>query len=225
MNCQAMTHWSQELPNLDAPIGYALKRPLDVVGALFLLTFFSPLMIFLSMLIRMSSPGPALFAQQRVGLHARPFTFYKFRTMNTQCDDTVHREYVSHFIQGSDGSPTTAFKLQSDPRVTQVGRWLRKTSLDELPQLFNVLRGDMSLVGPRPALPYEVAQYQPWHMQRLRRAKPGLTGLWQVEGRSRVPFEDMVRMDLHYASNCSLWGDLKLLARTVAVVWRGSGGV
>ena len=223
-----MTHWFQELPHLDAPIGYALKRPLDVVGALLLLALFSPLMLCLSALIRMSSPGPALFAQQRVGLQARPFTFYKFRTMKTHCDDNVHREYVSRFIQGrdpADAALTPTFKLQSDPRVTRIGRWLRKTSLDELPQLFNVLRGDMSLVGPRPALPYEVAQYQPWHLQRLVRAKPGLTGLWQVEGRSRVPFEDMVRMDLHYASNCSLWGDLKLLARTVAVVWRGSGGV
>lgn len=136
-----MTHWTQELLHLDASIGYWLKRPLDVVGAFLLLVLLSPLMLLLSVLIRMSSPGPALFAQQRVGLNARPFTFYKFRTMKTQCDDTVHRQYVSHFIQGSDAATHQTFKLQSDPRVTGIGRWLRKTSLDELPQLFNVLRG------------------------------------------------------------------------------------
>ena len=234
----AYTHPSQQREP-----GYALKRLLDVAGAMLGLGLLWPVMACVALVVRLTSKGPVLFRQQRLGLYAQPFTFYKFRTMTCDADDRLHREYVSQFIQGqAANSPSerrksgtngqtveglsgpTVYKLKQDPRITPIGRWLRKSSLDELPQLFNVLRGDMSLVGPRPPIAYEVAQYEPWHMQRLMEAKPGITGLWQVEGRSRVPFDDMVRMDLHYARTCSLWGDLKLLARTVAVVLRGAGG-
>lgn len=237
MNWCAMTHSTQVSPHRSAPepihpagldpsgrIGYGLKRPLDVALSLTLLILSSPVLMLIAILVRLTSDGPALFRQQRLGLDARPFTFYKFRTMRTGADERIHQDYVRSFIEGQPNSVGTPFKLQSDPRITPLGQWLRKTSLDELPQLFNVLRGDMSLVGPRPPLAYEVAQYQPWHMQRLTVAQPGVTGLWQVEGRSRVPFDEMVRMDLRYASTCSLWGDLMLLLRTVLVVFRGLGG-
>jgi lipopolysaccharide/colanic/teichoic acid biosynthesis glycosyltransferase len=206
------------------PPGYALKRPFDVMGAMILLVLLSPLLALIAVLVRATSKGPALFHQERLGWNAQPFTFYKFRTMTAQADERLHQDYVHAFIHGSPNPSSNVYKIQNDPRVTPLGHWLRKTSLDELPQLFNVLRGDMSLVGPRPPLAYEVAQYQPWHMQRLLQARPGMTGLWQVEGRSRVTFDDMVRMDLLYASTCSFLGDLRLLARTIGVVVHGSGG-
>lgn len=211
--------------------GYALKRSLDVVGAVLAIALFSPVMLMVAAMVKLGSPGPAIFRQQRLGQGGAAFTFYKFRSMRTDADDGIHRQYVAQLINAPDaqaamagGAPAT-FKLAADPRITPIGRFIRRTSIDELPQLFNVLRGDMSLVGPRPPLAYEVAQYRPWHLRRILAGKPGLTGLWQVEGRSRVPFDDMVRMDLRYRRECSLRLDLKILCKTVLVVLRCKGAV
>src|SRR5439155_21194199 len=151
--------------------------------------------------VKLSSPGPVFFRQVRVGQLMKRFTIFKFRTMSIAADHTIHHEFVSRFIQASDAARPPAdtsglFKIANDPRVTAVGRFLRKTSLDELPQLWNVLRGDMSLVGPRPPIPYEVDQYKSWHRRRLLEAKPGITGLWQVTGRSRTTFDERVRLDI-----------------------------
>ncbi len=151
----------------------------------------------------------------------------KFRTMEWGADQRLHHEFVSWFIKAGDQAHSPGnnelFKLTNDQRITPVGRMLRKTSLDELPQLWNVVRGDMSLVGPRPPLPYELAQYKPWHRRRVLEAKPGITGLWQVAGRSRTTFDEMVRLDLRYARRCSLWTDIKILLATPAAVISGKG--
>ncbi len=204
--------------------GYPLKRALDVIGAFLALVLLSPLMLVVALIIKLTSRGPAIFRQQRIGQGGAPFTFYKFRSMRTDNDDRVHREYVASLI---DGQPTSngeaaglagEFKMKTDPRVTAIGRFIRKTSIDEIPQFWNVLKGDMSLVGPRPPVPYEADRYKAWHRRRVFELKPGLTGIWQVEGRSRVSFDDMVRMDLRYLRECSLVFDLKILVRTVMVV-------
>jgi lipopolysaccharide/colanic/teichoic acid biosynthesis glycosyltransferase len=170
------------------------------------------------------------FRQSRVGQHGKLFTMLKFRTMMVHADDAIHKQFVSQLIKGAapaggDPSKETPFKIVNDPRVTPVGHLLRKTSLDELPQLWNVLRGDMSLVGPRPPLMYEVEQYRPWHYRRVLEAKPGITGLWQVSGRSRTTFDDMVRLDLRYAKDCSAWTDIKILLATPKAVILGKGAV
>ncbi len=202
------------------------KRCLDVAASLILLVLFSPVALAISVAIRLTSPGPVLFRQVRIGRRGEPFTMLKFRTMHVNGDDKVHRDYVTWFIRSSAGQPRTGrevFKLTNDPRVTQVGRILRKTSLDELPQFWNVLRGEMSLVGPRPPLPFEVEQYQPWHRRRVLEAKPGVTGPWQVHGRSRTTFDEMVRIDLHYARTHSLWTDIKILAATPRAMLTGKG--
>ena len=211
--------------------GYALKRTLDVVGALFALIVLSPVMLAVALAVGLGSRGPIIFRQTRVGKGGAPFTFYKFRSMVNGGNDAIHRDFVANLIQSA-AEPTPAgddepvlYKIKADPRVTRVGRFIRRTSLDELPQLFNVLKGDMSLVGPRPPLPYELAQYQPWHLRRILTLKPGITGLWQVEGRSRVSFNEMVRMDLRYIRECSLATDLSLLVRTVRVVLHCEGAV
>ena len=203
--------------------GYRGKRALDVLGALVALVLLSPLMLIVTLLIRLTSPGPAVFRQTRIGQGGTPFTMYKFRSMRTDIDDSAHREFVASLIDGkvqpSNGDKTAAaFKIKSDPRVTAIGRLIRKTSIDELPQFYNVLRGDMSLVGPRPPVQYEADKYKAWHRRRVFEMKPGLTGIWQVEGRSRVTFDDMVRMDLRYLQHCSLRFDLGILLRTVGVV-------
>ena len=215
----------------DHQAGYALKRTLDVVGALFALIVLSPVMLAVALAVGLGSRGPVIFRQTRVGKGGVPFTFYKFRSMVTGGNDAIHREFVANLIKtaadptpASDDEPVL-YKIKADPRVTRVGRFIRRTSLDELPQFFNVLKGDMSLVGPRPPLPYELAQYQPWHLRRILALKPGITGLWQVEGRSRVSFNDMVRMDLRYIRECSLATDLSLLVRTVRVVLHCEGAV
>jgi lipopolysaccharide/colanic/teichoic acid biosynthesis glycosyltransferase len=178
--------------------------------------------------VKLTSRGPILFRQERVGQYGRKFSFLKFRSMYTACDDTVHREFTKQFISNIDGgteshSVQKSYKLVADKRVTRVGHFLRRTSLDELPQFLNVLKGEMSLVGPRPPLPYEVENYHTWHRARLLAAKPGITGLWQVRGRSRVKFDDMVRMDLRYANSWSLWLDVKILLETPLAVFSGSG--
>jgi lipopolysaccharide/colanic/teichoic acid biosynthesis glycosyltransferase len=171
------------------------------------------------------------FRQQRVGQHGKAFTFLKFRSMYAGNDPNVHREYVTQLIAGqaqrhpanSNGNGAGVYKLTSDSRITSVGAFLRRTSLDELPQLLNVLRGEMSLVGPRPAIPYEVAAYQTWHRRRVLEVKPGITGLWQVNGRSRIKFDEMVRLDLRYAKTWSPWLDVKILLRTPRAVLVGEG--
>jgi exopolysaccharide biosynthesis polyprenyl glycosylphosphotransferase len=208
---------------------YTLKRSLDVAGAIVALLLLSPLMLAIAIAVVVTSRGPVIFKQARLGKRGVPFTFYKFRSMYCNADDQVHRDYVAKLIageeeavnQGSDAKPH--YKMKDDPRITRVGRLIRKTSMDELPQLFNVLRGDMSLVGPRPPLPYEAEKYQSWHLRRVLEVKPGITGLWQVDGRSKTSFDEMVRMDLRYTRHCSLALDLKILLKTVKVVLRGDG--
>lgn len=207
--------------------GYPAKRCLDIAGALFAIVLLSPLMLLVAAAIALTSRGPVIYKQTRLGRGGVPFTFYKFRSMVANVDDGIHREYVSGVIRGTaqahgapDGVP---YKLQSDPRVTRIGRLIRKTSIDEVPQFFNVLKGDMSLVGPRPPIPYETQHYEAWHLRRILAMKPGITGVWQVEGRSKVPFDDMVRMDLRYIRECSLALDLSILLRTVIVVARCEG--
>jgi exopolysaccharide biosynthesis polyprenyl glycosylphosphotransferase len=206
-----------------------LKRLMDVAIAGFLLVVTSPLFLLMALLIKRSGPGPVFFVQERLGRDGQPFLFYKFRTMEHNSDDAIHRQFAAMFINGDEegcrrrNGDRKIFKMSQDPRVTRIGSWLRRTSLDELPQIFNVLRGDMSLVGPRPPIVYELEHYQPWHMERLK-VTPGLTGLWQVSGRSSVPFEEMVRLDVHYINHWSLWMDLRILLKTVPVVLQGTGG-
>jgi exopolysaccharide biosynthesis polyprenyl glycosylphosphotransferase len=206
-----------------------LKRLMDILIAMGLLAVTSPLFLIVALLIKRSGPGPVFFVQERLGRDGQPFLFYKFRTMEHNSDDAIHRQFAAMFINGDEegcrksNGDRKIFKMSQDPRVTQIGAWLRRTSLDELPQIFNVLRGDMSLVGPRPPIVYEIEHYQPWHMERLK-VTPGLTGLWQVSGRSSVPFEEMVRLDVHYINHWSLWMDLRILLKTVPVVLQGTGG-
>jgi lipopolysaccharide/colanic/teichoic acid biosynthesis glycosyltransferase len=204
----------------------ALKRAFDIVVTLVLLIVLLPAMLLCALAVRLESPGPVLFRQQRAGQAGRLFTLLKYRSMYANCDPALHREYATAFVRGtadvqSDGK-TQVYKLTDDPRVTRVGRWLRRTSLDELPQLFNVLQGTMSLVGPRPPIPYELEEYQPVHWQRLS-VKPGITGIWQVYGRSVSTFDEMVQMDLQYIRERSLLLDLKLLIKTFPIVIGGRG--
>lgn len=204
------------------------KRALDVLGSGALLAACSPVFLVVAALVRFTSPGPVFYRQERVGRHGRPFRMLKFRTMHVNAGHELHRDYVTQFIQGraeaesiSDAGPV--FKLVADPRITRVGAFLRRSSLDEIPQFLNVLRGEMSLVGPRPPLPYEVKCYRAWHWRRLLEAKPGITGLWQVKGRSRTTFDEMVRMDIRYAKTQSIWADLKILLATPLAVISGNG--
>lgn len=205
-----------------------VKRILDLVGGLLLFLVFSPLFLIIAIAVKATSPGPVLFRQSRVGQYGHRFTFLKFRSMYVDSDDTAHKEYVSKLIAGAaerivvSGNGHGVYKLANDPRITKIGKFLRKSSLDELPQFLNVIRGDMSLVGPRPPLPYEIAAYQTWHRRRLLLVKPGITGLWQVKGRSQVTFEDMVRLDLQYATAWSPWLDIKILLLTPGAVIKGA---
>ena len=207
----------------------AVKRMMDVLGSLLALVFFSPIFLCAAVAIKATSKGPVFFRQRRIGQHGNPFVFLKFRSMHVNNDASVHKEYVQRLIAGkadkhpSNGNGQGVYKLTKDSRITRVGAFLRKTSLDELPQFVNVLKGEMSLVGPRPPVPYEVEAYDIWHRRRLLEARPGITGLWQVSGRSRVTFDDMVRLDLHYARTWSPWTDIKILLRTPAAVMLGEG--
>jgi len=205
-----------------------LKRAMDIVGSLAALTALSPVLAIISVLVKSSSKGPILFRQERIGFRGERFTFLKFRSMYLSSDSAIHRDYVKRLINGSldsnaDGTQPSVYKITNDPRVTKVGRFLRRTSLDELPQFANVLLGQMSLVGPRPPVQYEFENYDLWHRRRLFGVKPGITGLWQVAGRSKVKFDDMVRLDLRYIRELSLWLDLKILWRTPRVVISGDG--
>jgi lipopolysaccharide/colanic/teichoic acid biosynthesis glycosyltransferase len=209
-------------------LNLATKRLIDVLGSLLLLALLSPALLIIAAAVKLTSRGPVLFRQKRIGEHGTPFTFLKFRSMFMNNNASEHQEYVRQLIAGQAQKKTASggaavFKLTNDPRITPVGRFLRRSSLDELPQLINVLRGEMSLVGPRPPVPYEVEAYALWHRRRLLEAKPGITGLWQVHGRSRVAFDDMVRLDLRYARDCSPLLDLKILLQTPKAVMSGDG--
>lgn len=213
-----------------APFAQVIKRIMDISGALIGILLFLPLIAIISGWIKLTSKGPVLFRQERVGQYGKKFTFLKFRSMYTNNDDAIHRKFVSDLIvgkcsheEGNDGMETKVFKITHDPRITPAGRFLRKSSMDELPQFFNVLMGEMSLVGPRPPIAYEVEKYDIWHKRRIMELKPGITGLWQVKGRSSTSFDEMVRLDLQYAREWSLWLDIRILAMTPLAVLKGKG--
>ncbi len=226
---------------------FAAKRAMDLTIVGFSLLFILPLLVFVAILIKLDSPGPAIYRQERVGAKRRlkngvyvwdevPFTIYKFRTMQVDAKSTLHRQFIEAYINGDEeamrriqlaqqkerDAAGDKYKLANDPRVTRVGKFLRKTSLDEIPQLWNVLKGSMSLVGPRPPIPYEVELYLFHHHDRLK-TTPGITGLWQVYGRSATSFEEMVKMDVEYIQQQSLMLDIKLILGTVTAVTSGKG--
>jgi lipopolysaccharide/colanic/teichoic acid biosynthesis glycosyltransferase len=202
------------------------KRALDVIVVLLVLVPLCLLIAVVSILIVLDTRGPVFYRQKRVGMHGAEFYMLKFRSMRVNNDDSVHREAIKRFMSdlplNSSTTDGACFKLADDPRITRVGKWLRKTSIDELPQLLNVLAGQMSLVGPRPPLPYEVERYSHYDYLRLG-GKPGITGPWQVYGRSRVTFKQMVEMDVHYLLRQSLWDDVKLILLTVPAMVSGVG--
>jgi exopolysaccharide biosynthesis polyprenyl glycosylphosphotransferase len=200
----------------DRAVSLLFKRLLDIAGSAVLLVVLSPLLALVAILVKSDSPGPALFRQERVGLHGRTFRVVKFRSMCSDAEERLEQLSRHNRIKGH------AFKLDEDPRTTRVGRFLRRCSLDELPQLWNVLRGEMSLVGPRPPLPSEVANYDVWHRRRLS-MKPGMTGLWQVNSRNEREFDRWVEADLEYIDTWSLWLDFKIIARTVPAMLAGTG--
>jgi lipopolysaccharide/colanic/teichoic acid biosynthesis glycosyltransferase len=200
-----------------------VKRGIDIIGSIALLLIFAPVLAAIAVAIKLTSRGPVIFRQQRLGQFGKTFQCLKFRTMFADNDPGIHREYVQSFIAGKAQEAGAVYKIKDDPRITPLGRFLRRTSLDEFPQFWNVLRGEMSLVGPRPPLPYEFDAYDLWHRRRVLEMKPGVTGLWQVMGRSRTSFDDMVRMDLRYCQRWSLWLDLKILLATPLAVCIGSG--
>lgn len=203
------------------------KRCLDLIGSIFALLIFSPVFLIIPFLIKCTSKGPIFFRQERVGQFGKKFSFLKFRSMHVNNDDTIHRQFIKDFMDNKltadEGDDKPVFKIKNDPRLTSIGSFLRKTSLDEFPQFINVLMGDMSLVGPRPPIPYEVVNYGTWHWYRILAIKPGITGLWQVQGRSLTTFDGMVRLDLKYIRTWSLWLDIKLLLATPMAVLRGKG--
>jgi lipopolysaccharide/colanic/teichoic acid biosynthesis glycosyltransferase len=206
-----------------------IKRAIDIAGSGALLLMLSPFLAAIAALIKLTSKGPVVYKQERLGQFGTRFQCLKFRTMYTNNDPKIHQDYVQQFIAGkegldkSEGAEQPVYKLVKDPRVTFIGGFLRKTSLDELPQFWNVLRGDMSLVGPRPPVPYEFEVYDIWHRRRVLEIRPGVTGLWQVSGRNRTRFDEMVRLDLRYCQTWSIWLDLKILIATPRAVFNGGG--
>jgi lipopolysaccharide/colanic/teichoic acid biosynthesis glycosyltransferase len=198
---------------------------MDVSLSAAALLLFSPVFLGIAAAIKWTSDGPVFFKQERLGCNGKNFTFLKFRSMYKDNDPAKHRDYIVKYISEQQNAAVEpgVFKLKDDLRITPVGRRLRKMSLDELPQLVNVLKGDMSLVGPRPPIPYECDLYDIWHRRRLLSCKPGITGLWQVMGRSRTTFDDMVRLDLKYINEWSLGLDLKILLKTPGAVFGGKG--
>ena len=208
-----------------------IKRVTDLSMAIPLLIIAGPLMLVIAVLVRATSRGPAIFKQRRVGLNGDLFVCYKFRSMVADADAQVHKDYVKAYATGqlyesrvASGRGNLRYKLTNDNRVTPLGKFLRRSSLDELPQLFNVLKGEMSIVGPRPDVPYSVELYKDWHRIRLE-VKPGITGLWQVRGRSTVTFEEMMRLDVEYVLNPSIWNDIKILLVTIPAVLLTRGAV
>ncbi len=216
-----------DLSALHAPkrYGRVLKRAMDILGSLMALIALLPVLLVIALLVKLTSDGPIFFCQKRLGQYGRTFRFPKFRSMYVDNDPRIHQEYVAKLITGGGDvrQANGTYKLMDDPRITRLGRFLRRTSLDELPQFVSVLVGDMSLVGPRPPLPYEYDRYLPWHRRRVLEIKPGLTGLWQIEGRSRTTFDEMVRMDLRYARMWSLRLDCKILLQTPRAMFSGQG--
>jgi lipopolysaccharide/colanic/teichoic acid biosynthesis glycosyltransferase len=215
--------------DMSSRIADGAKRAMDLVGSSLALLLFSPLLVIMAVLVKTTSHGPVLYRQTRLGQFGKPFTFLKFRSMHVNSDDSIHREFIKGFISNCmvrEPDPETGevvFKIRHDPRLTPIGSFLRKSSIDELPQFFNVLRGEMSLVGPRPPIPYEVAEYDVWHLNRILARKPGITGLWQISKRSLATFDAMVRLDLQYIRTWSLWLDIKILLATPRAVLRGKG--
>jgi exopolysaccharide biosynthesis polyprenyl glycosylphosphotransferase len=210
--------------------GYFIKRVIDLIGSSLAILLLSPIFFFISILIKITSKGPILFQQERLGQFGKRFIFLKFRSMNVDSDDSIHRDYIKKLItenkaceENGDSVHGPVYKIRNDPRITPIGAFLRKTSLDELPQFLNVFKGEMSLVGPRPAIPYEFDNYDVWHRYRLLQVKPGITGLWQVTGRSSTTFDQMVRLDLKYINEWSLWLDFKILLLTPWAVVKGKG--
>jgi len=197
------------------------KRIFDLILAWGLTILAAPLFLIIAVLIKLTSKGPVLFRQVRLGENKTPFVLYKFRSMYNNTSHEIHKEYAKELIKNNKKAGR-AYKLENDPRVTPFGRWLRRTSLDELPQIFNVLKGEMSFVGPRPPIPYEVEHYSPEHVERLK-AKPGITGLWQVSGRTLLPFEEQVKLDLEYIRKRSFSKDLVILIKTIPVILKGEG--
>jgi len=201
------------------------KRCMDLLVASVLTVLLSPLLALIALAIRLDSPGPVVFRQKRVGQWGKDFVMFKFRSMYADSDEQVHRQFAKNYINGHShengaGSGRVVGKPNGDKRITRVGKWLRRTSLDELPQLFNVITGDMSLVGPRPAVRYEVEEYSKWHLQRLA-VLPGLTGLPQISGRSGLTFDKIVRLDLDYIRRRSLLLDVTIILKTIPVVLKG----
>jgi lipopolysaccharide/colanic/teichoic acid biosynthesis glycosyltransferase len=236
--------WKQELPHSPCDsklypdlerrqrtrkIFSLVKRVMDVAGAGLALVALSPVFLVLAALIKLTSKGPVFYRQQRIGQFGKRFMLLKLRSMFTGNDPTIHQEYVKKLITAGAGDKKPGrngvYKLTNDPRITRIGSILRKTSLDEIPQFINVLKGEMSLVGPRPPIAYEIEAYDLWHRRRVLEAKPGITGLWQVNGRSRVTFDEMVRLDLQYATSWTPWMDIKILLRTPAAVVNGDGAM
>lgn len=201
--------------------GQGWKRCLDLTVGGLLLAGLLPLIGLLALLVRLDSPGPAFFAQERVGRHGRRFQAWKLRTMADGCDESLHRRAAATWFRRREDGRT--YKSLADPRITRLGRWLRRANLDELPQLFNVVRGEMSLVGPRPAIPYELQHYEPAYFERLE-VPPGITGLWQVSDRERLSASTMMALDLRYVREASLALDLKILARTGPLLLGGLVG-
>jgi lipopolysaccharide/colanic/teichoic acid biosynthesis glycosyltransferase len=241
MECYTGWHWSATTASLaggqDKVIYYRLKRGLDLLVTVLALFPLAPLLLLIALAIKLDTPGPVFFRQERIGAkrksidgrtvwEVQKFRVLKFRSMVRDADESLHRAHIKMFVHGTlpeQNASGAKVKIQDDPRITRVGKILRRTSLDELPQLFNVLRGEMSLVGPRPVPEYEVHEYwEAWHHERLA-TLPGLTGLWQVEGRGLISFEEMVLLDIEYISNQSFWLDLKLLLLTVPAVITGRG--
>jgi lipopolysaccharide/colanic/teichoic acid biosynthesis glycosyltransferase len=215
--------------NPSSSLKVLLKRILDIIGSLLGIIITAPLMLTIAILIKLTSPGPVLFCQERIGFLGRKFILLKFRSMVPEADQTHHQRYVKELINGRHETSNRGtkenplYKINDDPRVIPFGLILRKTSLDELPQFFNILKGEMSLVGPRPPIQYEVDEYKLWHCGRVFEVKPGLTGLWQISARSQTSFDDMVRLDLHYADNWSLSLDFKIIFKTFWAVLSAKG--
>lgn len=219
---EASTRQDQDRFELSWPIRLypVAKRSLDVTASAALLVVLMPLLVVIYLAVRATSSGAGIYRQERVGIGGRTFAIYKFRTMHHRASEDVHRAYVSRLLAGEVEAEKGLYKLGDDVRVTRVGRLLRRTSIDELPQLVNVLRGDMSLVGPRPAIPWEVEMFPPWAMARAT-VRPGLTGLWQVSGRNRLTMTEGLELDVEYVKRATLLFDLQIMFRTIPALLRG----
>ena len=201
-----------EIERKESAIYNMSKRTLDIIASTLGLIILSPILLVVAILIKLESKGPAIFSQKRIGLNKKEFKMYKFRSMVQNAEELKEKLAKENEMSGP------MFKMKNDPRVTKVGRFIRKTSIDELPQLINVLKGEMSLVGPRPSLPKEVSKFEPWMLRRLS-VKPGLTCYWQVSGRNNIDFEDWMKLDLQYVNDRSFWLDLKLILKTATVLF------